>query len=164
MNEYTFGPLGPDDANEATEIFNHYVRHTFAAYPEEPVPPAFFNQLMAHAAGYPAAAVRDADGALAGFGLLRPHRPMAVFAGTAELTCFIRPDRTGKGVGARILGILEEEGAKSGIVTILAGISSHNEGSIRFHARHGFQECGRFVGVGMKFGTLFDEVWMQKIL
>lgn len=164
MNEYTLGPLGPDDANQATEIFNHYVRNTFAAYPEEPVPPAFFDHLMAHAAGYPAVALRDPDGALAGFGLLRPHSPMPVFARTAEFTCFIRQDMTGKGLGRRILGFLEEEGAKIGIATILAGISSRNEGSIRFHARCGFHECGRFTAVGMKRGALFDEVWMQKML
>jgi len=48
-----------------------------------------------------------------------------------------------------------------GIDTFLAHISSLNEGSIRFHLRHGFTECGRFRCVGTKRGQDFDMVWMQ---
>jgi L-amino acid N-acyltransferase YncA len=61
-----------------------------------------------------------------------------------------------------MLDHLEREGKKRGISCILASISSLNEGSIRFHARHGFNECGRFRNVGEKKGTLFDTVWMEK--
>jgi L-amino acid N-acyltransferase YncA len=45
--------------------------------------------------------------------------------------------------------------------TILASISSRNDGSIRFHKKNGFRECGRFRRVGRKFGQDFDIVWMQ---
>jgi phosphinothricin acetyltransferase len=48
-----------------------------------------------------------------------------------------------------------------GVDTFLAHISSLNEGSIRFHLRHGFTECGRFRCVGRKRGHDFDMVWMQ---
>ncbi len=63
-----------------------------------------------------------------------------------------------------MLAQLEREGKEKGIRTILASISSLNEGSIRFHAQHGFAECGRFMGVGVKKGVTFDTVWMQKDL
>ena len=53
---------------------------------------------------------------------------------------------------------------KQGIATILASISSLNEGSIRFHERHGFVECGRFLKVAEKKGMVFDTVWMQKFI
>jgi phosphinothricin acetyltransferase len=48
------------------------------------------------------------------------------------------------------------------VETILASISSRNEGSLRFHRKHGFRECGCFEGVGRKFDQDFDVVWMQK--
>lgn len=41
--------------------------------------------------------------------------------------------------------------------------SSHNTGSVRFHQRHGFVECGRFLQVGIKSGQPFDMIWMHRI-
>jgi phosphinothricin acetyltransferase len=162
MPEYTLAPVGESDRRGIVDIFNHYVEHTFAAYPEEKVPYAFFDLILGIARDYPVVAVRDADGGVAGFGMLRPHNPMPAFARTAEVTCFLRPDQTGRGIGSAVLGYLEAEGRKRGIACILASISSLNEGSIRFHRHHGFAECGRFRNVGSKRGVLFDTVWMQK--
>ncbi|MDV2481169.1 N-acetyltransferase [Methanoculleus sp. Wushi-C6] len=164
MPEYTLAPIGESDRRGVVDIFNHYVENTFAAYPEERVPDAFFDLFLGIARTHPAVAVRDAAGEVAGFGMLRPHNPMPAFARTAEITYFLRPDLTGRGIGADLLGYLEAEARKCGIACILASISSLNEGSIRFHRRHGFTECGRFQNVGAKRGVLFDVVWMQKEL
>ncbi|WP_301665067.1 GNAT family N-acetyltransferase [Methanoculleus frigidifontis] len=70
------------------------------------------------------------------------------------------PGCTGRGLGSRMLAHLEREGRKQGIGCILAGISSRNMGSIRFHNKNGFVECGRFRNVGRKRGEFFDVVWM----
>lgn len=128
------------------------------------MPYAFFDLILGFARTHPAVAVRDADGGVAGFGMLRPHNPMPAFARTAEITCFLRPDLTGQGIGPEVLGYLEAGARERGIACILASISSQNERSIRFHRRHGFAECGRFRNVGTKRGILFDIVWMQKEL
>ena len=53
---------------------------------------------------------------------------------------------------------------KQGISAILIRISSLNEGSIRFHARNGFSECGRFKKAEQKKGMVFDTDWMQKFI
>ncbi len=110
---------------------------------------------------YPSVAVRDTEGSLLGFGLLHAHNPMPAFAHAAEISRFVRPDRTDMDIGSRMLEHLEREGQRRGVSCILATISSRNEGSIRFHARHGFTECGRFRNVGKKRGDFFDTVWMQ---
>jgi L-amino acid N-acyltransferase YncA len=162
MDPYTLSPLDPADGNAVIDLFNYYIENTFAAYPETKVPYQFFTIFQQAYAGYPAVAVKDPAGSLVGFGMLRPHNPMPAFRHTAEITYFIRPELTGKGLGSKILSSLETAGKSQGITTILASISSLNEGSIRFHARHGFSECGRFVKVGMKNGVVFDIVWMQK--
>jgi L-amino acid N-acyltransferase YncA len=159
---YTLDRIGPSDRTAVIDLFNHYVEHSFAAYPEKPVPYEFFDLLLAVSKEYPTVAVRDGEGNLLGFGMLRPHNPMPAFARTAEVTYFLRPDMTGKGLGPQVLDRLEREGKQRGISCILASVSSLNEGSIRFHARHGFTECGRFRNVGEKKGTLFDTVWMEK--
>jgi phosphinothricin acetyltransferase len=63
-----------------------------------------------------------------------------------------------------LLACLEKGARDKGITTILAGISSLNPGSIEFHRKKGFTECGRFRKVGRKKGHDFDTVWMQKML
>jgi len=157
-------PITPADRRPMLEIFNHYVRHGFAAFPEQPMPLSFIDRLLELAQGYPALAAKDATGRLLGFGLLRPHNPLPTFARTAETTYFISPDHTRQGLGTLLLEALEAGAREKGLRTLLAGISSLNEGSLGFHRKHGFVEVGRFRQVCCKNGTLFDVVWMQKML
>ena len=165
MNEdIRLAAISADDCDAAVALFNHYVEHDFSAFPAEPVPSAFFGKLLEAAAGYPTVAAKTADGALAGFGLLRPHSPFPTFARTADATYFVAPDRTGQGIGSRMLADLENGARRRDIATLLAPISSLNERSLAFHRKHGFVEAGCLREVGFKKGRLFDVVWMQKVL
>jgi phosphinothricin acetyltransferase len=89
---------------------------------------------------------------------------MPTFSRTAEVTYFIHPDHTGKGLGKLLLGFLEKGAVEKGITNILANISSLNPRSIEFHQKNGFIKCGRLRNVGKKNGQEFDTVWMQKRL
>jgi len=160
----TFSPITEQDRKPVIDLFNYYIENSFAAYPEQKVPYEFFTLFLEACRNYPSAVARVGDDTVAGFGMLRPHNPMPAFRQTAEVTYFLRPDLTGNGIGAQVLAFLEEAGRNQGITTLLASISSLNEGSIRFHACQGFTECGRFARVGRKKGVVFDTVWMQKFL
>lgn len=164
MTSYSLNPITDEDGPAIIDIFNYYILNSYAAYPENPVPYEFFGMFAEIAKNYPSVVARDPDGTVAGFGMLRPHNPMPAFRHAAEITYFIRPEQTGVGIGSAMLAYLEDEGKKKGITIILASISSLNEGSIRFHARHGFTGCGKFSKVGIKKGVVFDTVWMQKDL
>jgi phosphinothricin acetyltransferase len=119
---------------------------------------------MSMSQGYPFLVAKDGEGKVLGFGLLRPHNPMPAFSRTAEITYFIAPDHTRKGIGGKMLDRLLAEAREMGITSILASISSLNPGSLAFHEKHGFRECGRFVGIGRKKGREFDVVWMQRMV
>ncbi|HXK48096.1 MAG TPA: N-acetyltransferase family protein [Deltaproteobacteria bacterium] len=162
--DYTIRPMSADDHEPVMAIFNHYVEHSFAAYPEHRLDPEAFDMFRNMAGGNPAASIVDRDGAVVGFGMIRAYNPMPAFAQTAEATYFIHPDHTGKGIGKMLLHYLEQGGREKGIRILLANISSLNPGSIAFHRRNGFTECGRFRDVGMKNGRCFDVVWMQKMI
>ena len=157
-------PISNEDREPIMDIFNYYVENSFAAYPETTLPYDAFDMFLKMSQGYATAAVKDDNGELIGFGLLRVHNPMPTFSKTAEITYFIRPEHTGKGVGTKLLTHLEKEGKKKGITNILANISSLNPRSINFHKKNGFIQCGRFKSVGMKNGQVFDTVWMQKMI
>jgi phosphinothricin acetyltransferase len=152
-----------EDRRVVIDIFNHYVKNTFAAYPEEAVPYQSYDLLRRMAEGYPFLVARD-EKAVLGFAMLRPHSPFAAFSGTAEVSCFVAPEQTGKGIGSQLYHRLLHEGREMGLRTILAGICSLNPKSLAFHEREGFVQCSRFLNVGRKWGKDFDLVWMQKTI
>lgn len=162
--EYSLVPISAEDREAVIDIFNYYIENSYAAYPENRVPYEFFDLFLRNTAGYPTAVVKDENGKVQGFGMLHPHSPMPTLAGSAEITCFIRQEYTGNGIGSCMLEYLLEGAKEKGLHCILASVSSLNEGSIRFHQTHGFTECGRFKEVGKKKGKTFDTVWMQKLL
>jgi L-amino acid N-acyltransferase YncA len=162
--DYTIAPVSKGEGDAVIDIFNYYVENSFAAYPEDPVPPQFFETFLSMSAGYPFLVAKDGPGNVLGFALLRPHSPMPAFSRTAEIACFIAPQYTGKGIGKAMQERLLHEAREKGITSILAGISSLNSASIAFHKKRGFQECGRFLKIGRKWGQDFDVVWMQKMI
>lgn len=162
--KYEFSSISPADREAVIDTFNYYIENSFAAYPENSVPYEFFDFFLQATSGYPNAVVKDENRNFLGFCMLRPHSPMPTFSETAEISYFIRPEYTGRGIGSMMLEYLLSGAKEKGLHCILASISSLNEGSIRFHSQNGFSECGRFREVGKKKGRFFDTVWMQKLL
>lgn len=149
---YQLNPITLGDQKAITDIFNYYVENSFAAFPEQKVSYEAFNVFIQQAKGYPTLSAKDENGMVVGFAMLRPHNPQSAFALTAEITYFIHPDHTGKGLGSRMLETLLEQARKKPLTCILASISALNPGSIRFHQKHGFTQCGHFKNVAQKNG------------
>lgn len=159
-----FEPLSVEHAQDVMRIFNYYVEHGYAAYPERPLPVEFYTKMLEMTTGYPAFVIKDPAKGVVGFCFLRPYNPFPAFMQTAEISMFIDPAFVRKGLGTLALGHLEAEARKKGVLEILANISSKNLASIQFHQKQGFVECGRFLKIGRKHGQEFDVVWMQKTL
>ena len=162
--QYSIEPIISGYCKEIIDIFNYYVEHSFAAYPEIPFPYEAFDMLQQRSNSLPTGAIRDDQEKIAGFGMLRPHNPASTFSHTAEIAYFIHPDYTGKGLGTMLLAYLEKYALEQGIINFIAHISSLNPNSVQFHRKNGFVECGRLKKVGRKKDQYFDIIWMQKIL
>lgn len=82
-----------------------------------------------------------------------------------DLSHFILPEHSGKGIGKMILEFFIREAGRLGVDTFVAGISSLNEGSLRFHEKIGFSWCGLFTKVRRKrwirsgSARLFDQMF-----
>lgn len=157
-------PFSPEDRQSVMDIFNWYIENSFAAYPEHKLGYEFFDMILNTMRGYPTAALCTSQGEVIGFGFLKAYNPMPTFKKTAEITYFIKPEYTAKGLGNLILDHLLAEAEKMGLKCILANISSLNQASLKFHRKNGFTECGRFKQVGQKNNTCFDVVWMQRLV
>lgn len=162
--DYNLVPVSIEDGKAIIDIFNYYADNSFAAYPECGVPYELFQLFMDMSQGYPFLVAKDNYGSVLGFGFLHPHNHMSVFSAVAEITYFIAPEHTGQGIGSQILDRLMNWARENDIESILASVSSLNPGSIAFHKKNGFVECGRFVKIGRKKGQYFDIVWMQRMV
>lgn len=154
-------PVVESDWKPIVAIFNLFVADSFAAYPDQPVEESFFRDRHLAHPDYPFV-VAEIQERVVGFAYLSPFRPVSTMRHTAAVTYFLDPDHTGKGIGTMFLEHLLHAGNTLGITNFLAHISSLNPGSVRFHLKHGFTECGRFIDVGVKNGQPFDMVWLQK--
>ena len=157
-------PLTQNSRKEIIDIFNYYVENSFAAYPESKLPYEFFDHFLKMCEGYPALIATDAQGTIVGFGMLRAYNPFPTFSHTAEITYFVRQGYTGRGIGKMLLDSLISKAREYRITSVIASISSLNEGSINFHKKNGFVECGRLKEVGRKKDQTFDVIYMQKMV
>jgi len=157
-------PLEERHVAEMTRIFNEHVADGFAAYPEKSLTEEAIASLLHQTENYPRVAVESTVETLLGFGFLRAYSPQATFAHTAQITAFLGRAYVRRGIGTAVLRHLESRARRQRITRILAHISSRNPASLAFHTKHGFVECGRFPGIGRKWGQSFDVVWMVKTL
>jgi phosphinothricin acetyltransferase len=161
-----FDKMVEGDREAVIDLFNYYIENSFAAYPEKKVPYGLFDAFLTLTEGYPAFTVRDEEigNRIVGFAFLRPYHPLDTFLRAAEITYFLEPSYTGKGIGSKILERIAVEARRKEIDTILANVCSLNDLSLRFHKHHGFAECGWFRRVAKKKGQDLDAVWLQLIL
>lgn len=152
------------DCDQIVNIFNYYVEHGFAAYPEEPQERRFLDSIKTIIHGDALYVMETGEKGIIGFGFLKKYHPYPAFNRTAETGYFILPEFTRSGLGGLLLETLEKEARMMGIGTLLANISSLNPPSLTFHQKQGFRECGRFRKILKKFGQDLDIVWMQKML
>ena len=164
VGDYVLEVLGENHRQPVIDILNYFIRTSYAAFPGRELGYELFDRFLEMSHGYPRVAVKGVTGEVVGFALLRPYHFADSFQRTAEITYFILPEHTRQGLGTAILDRFIRQGREIGIDTILAPVSSRNPGSLRFHQKNGFRECGRFLKVGRKWGEDFDVVWLQKHL
>lgn len=151
------------DSGPISGIFNYFVENSYASYETSKTGPEFYSRIRAGSPEYPFYVI-DASNVVIGFGFLKPYRNTTTFHRAAEITYFILPEYSRKGLGTKLLQVLEKEANKMGITTLLANVSSRNKQSLKFHRKNGFKKCGTFEKIGTKFGKNFDVVYMQKTL
>ena len=83
------------------------------------------------------------DGEVAGWTALSPVSSRPCYAGVAELSIYVRPDCTGRGIGSQLIARLVPESERNGIWTLYSSIFPENKASRRLLLKFGFREIGR---------------------
>jgi phosphinothricin acetyltransferase len=157
-----------DDATAISAIYNATVSTTNVAWTEEHESLATRQEWLGkqRMAGHPVlvAVVADQVVGFASHGEFRDATKWPGYRFTVEHTIHIEAGHQGAGVGGALLEALVARATAAGLHVMIGAIDGGNDGSIRFHARHGFVEVARLSEVGFKFGRWLDLVLMQRTL
>jgi len=152
------------DVAPACALSNHYIEHTAIHFGLHPyTQPEFRSMWESGRAAYPWLAA-DVEGEFAGFAKAGRWREREAYRFTAEAGLYVDARFQGRGIGTALYRELFDRLKRSGIHTVVAGITFPNAASERLHESMGFQKVGVFREVGMKFDSWHDTVWYQLML
>jgi phosphinothricin acetyltransferase len=97
-----------------------------------------------------------------GWAALTPVSNRCVYAGVEEVSVYIDPAFSGKGVGQQLLAALIEESEKNGTWTLQAGIFPENKASVHIHEKQGFRVVGYRERVGKQHGVWRDTLLLER--
>lgn len=95
-----------------------------------------------------------------GWAALTPASARPVYRGVAEVSIYVDPAHTRRGVGRTLLLALVDGSERAGLWMLRAGIFPENDASIALHESCGF----RLVGTHERIGQMPDGRWRDVVL
>ncbi|WP_026729719.1 GNAT family N-acetyltransferase [Flavobacterium denitrificans] len=106
--------------------------------------------------------VMEEDSIVIGWAALTPVSSRCVYAGVAEVSVYVDPAHSGKGIGLALLNELVNQSEAEGIWTLQAGIFPENIGSLRIHEKAGFRILGIREKIGKQNGIWRDTALLER--
>lgn len=106
--------------------------------------------------------VAEIDGILTGWAALTPVSSRCVYAGVAEVSVYVDPAYSGKGIGLALLNEIIALSEAKGLWTVQAGIFPENTASLRIHEKAGFRILGVREKIGKQNGIWRDTVLLER--
>jgi len=150
------------DLDQLTAIYNEVLTNSTAIYSDRP---ATVEERLAwwrsrREQGYPVLVATEAATIL-GFATFGDFRSWPGYRFTVECTIHIHSAFRGQGVGTELLKQLVAYAKACEKHTIIAGVDSENQASLRFFQRFGFERTAHLREVGYKFDRFLDLVFLQ---
>ena len=155
----------------ATEADADALLAVYAPYIETPVtfeytcPTAaeFAGRVRDISAAYPYLAL-ESDGRIIGYAYAHRARERTAYDWLAELSVYLHPAHTGRGLGKRLYALLLDLLTMQGIKTAMGCVAAPNPASEALHASLGFTLVGTSKCSGYKNGRWHDVLWYEKPL
>lgn len=150
------------DLKDILEIYNHAILNTTAIYTYKPQTLEerklwFDNKVKS---GYPIFVYEENDRVI-GFSTYGPFRAFPAFKYTIEHSVYVKNECGNRGIGTSLLKEVINYATNREYATIVAGIDSANEKSIKMHEKFGFQHSGTIKRAGYKFDKWLDLTFLQ---
>jgi len=159
-----FTPVTSADLPKIKEIYDHYILHTTATFHRDALSLSELAEIISlDNPRYPSFLIRD-DDVIIGYWFLSRYKKRQADDRTAELSIYLKPEYTGKGIGCIAMQYLEKAAAAGGIKVLIGTLCSENHASIRMLEKMGYTKAAHLTHVGEKFGTVLDVVMFLKEL
>jgi phosphinothricin acetyltransferase len=165
--EYEIRPATAEDLPNVREIYNHYVLNSSVTFDEKPLTLVALRKKFAVATklAMPYLVAENPRGNLLGVAWVFPWQGDTASRKVVEVSIYLGPAATGKGLGKVLLERLLADAKTAGIREVIAVIADRGaEASIQMHKKFGFKEIGRMGKVGYKFDRWLGTVMLQKKL
>jgi phosphinothricin acetyltransferase len=152
------------DFNHVKEIYDYYILNSTATFHKDLISIEELKSVILIAHPKYKSFLIDYEGETCGYCYISQYKKRPAYDRTAEITIYLKPEYSGKGIGKETLKLLETV-AKNNEISVLIGIiTGENQASIRLFEKCGYEKCAHFKKVGEKFDRLLDVVAYQKII
>jgi L-amino acid N-acyltransferase YncA len=165
--EFVIRPATEQDLPSVREIYNHYVLNSSVTFDEKPLTLVALRKKFAvsQKLTMPYLVAENPRGNLLGVAWVFPWQGNTASSRVVEVSIYLGPAATGKGLGKALLERLLDDAKAGGIREVIAVIADKGaEASIQMHKKFGFKEIGRMGKVGYKFDRWLGTVMLQKRL
>ena len=157
-------PAIEEDLGSILEIYNHYVLNSDATFDFEPRTPKAGEQWFRTRTDRHPIVVADDSGRVLGWSSLSPWSSHGGYRNTCELSIYVHPTSTGRGIGRSLFRAVVASAIDLGHHCLLARITTENPLSASMHQRAGFEVIGVMKEAGEKRGRYLDVLLLQKLL
>ncbi|MFA5855411.1 MAG: N-acetyltransferase family protein [Candidatus Gracilibacteria bacterium] len=153
------------DLKDILNIYNYYIENSTATYYthrlslKEMEEKVFFKNKK-----YGTFVIVNKENDLIGYCILGQYNKKEGYDNTAEISIYIKPNFTQKGLGSRAMNFLEKQAEKHRIHVLIGAVTQKNMASQKLFQKCGYKQCAYFQEIGFKFGEILNDVYFQKIL
>lgn len=152
------------DIDAIATIYAREVHEGTATFDTEPPPRSKWEDMLASTHPGDFVVVAEESGGVVGYAYSGAYRARGAYHHTREVSIYLAPEATGRGVGRQLYDDLLQRVAGAGMKTVLAGIALPNDASAALHRSCGFECLGVMRAVGFKQGRWIDVAWWQRML
>lgn len=156
--------LMENDFNLVKEIYDYYILNSTVTFHKDLISIEELKNVILIAHPKYKSFLIDYEGKTCGYCYISQYKKRPAYDRTAEITIYLKPEYSGKGIGEETLNMLESVAKKNEICVLIAIIAGENQASIRLFEKCGYEQCAHFKKVGEKFDRLLDVVAYQKII
>jgi phosphinothricin acetyltransferase len=159
-----FVDLTESDFDLIKDIYDYYIENTTTTYFTEKILIGQLKEFIpVNHKKYKSFLIRF-DDEPCGFCYFTQYKKRQAYDRTSEISLYLKPGYTGRGIGKEALKHLEKVAKKNGISVLIGIISGDNENSIKLFEKCGYEKCAHYKQIGEKFNKILDVVSYQKII
>ncbi len=161
----TVRTAAPEDAEALLAIYAQYINTSITFETELPSVSDFAARIGGIYRKYPyLVCLEDGIPITYAYAYAHQQQERRAYDWNAELSVYVDPRHTGRGIGKRLCSAMLDLLALQGIKTAYSIVTQPNEPSVGIHDSLGFSRIGVCRNTGYKAGAWHDTMWFDKAL